>query len=68
MTSPHRKEFPVVTGGYFEGDNSEKKVYKYRAIYVFDIKAPYANDPDATYCGTVYHKGEEFEGCDVKKL
>jgi hypothetical protein len=67
MTSPNRMEFPIKENGYFEGDKDESP-YKFRAIYVFDPNAPYANDPDATYCGTIYHKGKNFEGCDIKKL
>jgi hypothetical protein len=61
----NRREFPVVKGGYFEGHNEQVK--KIRAIYVYDKSAPYFNNPEAIYCGTIYHANGDFEGCDIEK-
>lgn len=59
---------PVPKEGIFDGDGDDdpKKV---RAIYVYNPDDPLGvdNHPVATYCGTIYHKGDDFEGCDVTK-
>ncbi|KAK7987228.1 hypothetical protein PG996_006170 [Apiospora saccharicola] len=62
-----RKEFPIVKGDTFDGNNDEAG--KFRAIYLHDPKSStdYEGNPTAHYCGTIYHKGGDFEGCDVKK-
>ncbi|KAE8141707.1 hypothetical protein BDV38DRAFT_279056 [Aspergillus pseudotamarii] len=66
----HRREIPIVKGGYFKGNWED--LNQFRAIFVHNIwsMADAQGRPSAIYCGTIYHpRGTNtFNGCDVRKL
>ncbi|KAE8369337.1 hypothetical protein BDV27DRAFT_153213 [Aspergillus caelatus] len=66
----HRREIPIVKGGYFNGNWED--LNQFRAIFVHNIwsMADAQGKPSAIYCGTIYHpRGTNtFNGCDVRKL
>ncbi|KAJ0122125.1 uncharacterized protein J7T55_002637 [Diaporthe amygdali] len=60
-----RNEFPITKDGTYEGGDEGL----YRAIYLHDKNSDtdIEGNPTAYYCGTIYHSGDNFEGCDVTK-
>ncbi|ROV97148.1 hypothetical protein VMCG_07534 [Cytospora schulzeri] len=69
-SATNRLEFPVIKGGYFDGDDDA--VGQVRAVFVHDPKGQPDGEghPISSYCGTIYHPNQgdnDFAGCDVTK-